>query len=52
MLHGKRDTKRNISCSTVSRFRVHFVLYRGNLDYFLDSEHEELAAGSIHKHLA
>ena len=31
---GKRDTTRNISCSTVFRFPLHFMLYRGNLDYF------------------
>ena len=34
---GKRDTTQNISCSVVSRFPLHFLLYLGNLDYFLDS---------------
>ena len=34
---GKRDTKRNISSSTVSRFPQYFMLYCGNLGYFLDS---------------
>ena len=33
----KRDTTRNISCTVVSFFPLHFMLYGGNLDYSSDS---------------
>ena len=35
MQQGKRDTRR--ICHVVSRFPLHFMLYRGNLDYLLNS---------------
>ena len=40
MLRGKQDTTRNISCSV--SFASTFVLYFGNLDYFLDSVGEHI----------
>ena len=33
----KRDTTQNISCTVVSFFPLHFMLYGGNLDYSSDS---------------
>ena len=32
MRRGKRDTTQNISCTVVSRFPLHFMFYRGNLE--------------------
>ena len=34
MQRGKRDTKRNSSCTVVSGFPLHFMFYRGNLEGF------------------